>query len=432
VTRIHSDTTDAQSATPTAPPGPVGIGPAGGIVHLESGGLSPARATYRRLVILDHGSGVVPAALAPLGLPREGCVAIARRSMGDDVTVVDGDPLVVHLEPQPVATVRVRPEWGGERVVAVESVAVTVLSLVSRRFLDMGPSGTLHGGAVADPLGRAVLVLAASGTGKSTLVSHLVGQGFDLVNDEQVVLDGVSGMVHSFTRPVVAKVGGLGALPAGAATGRVESPGPLLLCASDLGGGQRLVAEPAVVVILDRRLGNEVRWEQLGFGAAMEALCMNNLDLSRDPVSVLDAFARLVAKVPVVRLSYEHAAEAMEVIERLMADPPSPSGGRWVLEVEKTAVEVQPAPTTATLAEPSPDGPWSWGSTVRVWSCGELVAYQPEAGTVVSVNAAGAALLWDLTVGAVEMTGPGGELVSELAALGFIHQRPATIGDGAR
>ena len=69
---------------------------------------------------------------------------------------------------------------------------------------------------------------------------------------------------------------------------------------------------------------------------------------------------------------------------------------------------------------------------MRVWSCGELVAYQPEAGTVVSVNAAGAALLWDLTVGAVEMTGPGGELVSELAALGFIHQRPATIGDGAR
>ncbi|MBK6857928.1 MAG: hypothetical protein IPG97_15650 [Microthrixaceae bacterium] len=49
----------------------------------------------------------------PAGLPREGCVAIARRSMGDDVTVVDGDPLVVHLEPQPVATVRVRPEWGG-------------------------------------------------------------------------------------------------------------------------------------------------------------------------------------------------------------------------------------------------------------------------------------------------------------------------------
>ena len=57
MTRIHSDTTDAQSATPTAPPGPVGIGPAGGIVHLESGGLSPARATYRRLVILDHGFG---------------------------------------------------------------------------------------------------------------------------------------------------------------------------------------------------------------------------------------------------------------------------------------------------------------------------------------------------------------------------------------
>ncbi|MBK6857927.1 MAG: hypothetical protein IPG97_15645 [Microthrixaceae bacterium] len=67
-----------------------------------------------------------------------------------------------------------------------------------------------------------MLVLAASGTGKSTLVSHLVGQGFDLVNDEQVVLDGVSGMVHSFTRPVVAKVGAW-ALPAGAATGRVES-----------------------------------------------------------------------------------------------------------------------------------------------------------------------------------------------------------------
>ncbi|MBK6857942.1 MAG: hypothetical protein IPG97_15720 [Microthrixaceae bacterium] len=192
-------------------------------------GFPPARATYRRLVILDHGSGVVPAALAPLGLPREGCVAIARRSMGDDVTVVDGDPLVVHLEPQPVATVRVRPEWGGERVVAVESVAVTVLSLVSRRFLDMGPSGTLHGGAVADPLGRAVLVLAASGTGKSTLVSHLVGQGFDLVNDEQVVLDGVSGMVHSFTRPVVAKVGGLGAAGRrGDGTSRVPWSAPVV------------------------------------------------------------------------------------------------------------------------------------------------------------------------------------------------------------
>lgn len=434
----HDDQTTEQVAAESAGSlDPVEIGPAGGLVHVEDDGLAASAATYRPLVVIDHGSGVHPGPLASLSLPREDCVAIAQRSMGAGAKVVSADPLVVHLEPQPVATVRVRAEWGSERVVVRDSVAATVLSLVSRRLLDIGASGTLHGGAVADGLGRAALLLARSGTGKSTLVAHLVGRGFDLVSDEQVVVDGATGKVHSFTRPVVAKVGGIEALPAGvlpaeAVAEQDDSPGPLLLSAASLGGGHRLVAEPVLVVILDRAEGNRLGWERLGFGAAMEALCVNNLDLSRDPVVVLEAFARLVENAAVVRLSYEHASEAAGAIEELLSEPGPPSGGPWVIEVDETEVDATSEPNLASAVGAVGDGAWSWGSTVRVWSCGELLAYEPHRAAVVSVNAAGADLLWDLAVLEPEISRPGQDLVVELVGLGFLRGPVTATGGEAR
>lgn len=69
---------------------------------------------------------------------------------------------------------------------------------------------------------------------------------------------------------------------------------------------------------------------------------------------------------------------------------------------------------------------------MRVWSCGELLAYEPHRAAVVSVNAAGADLLWDLAVLEPEISRPGQDLVVELVGLGFLRGPVTATGGEAR
>lgn len=63
----------------------------------------------------------------------------------------------------------------------------------------------LHAGVVADTSGRAIIMPATSGGGKSTLTALLMQRGYRLLSDEFGIMDLKSGSFHAFNRPVSLK-----------------------------------------------------------------------------------------------------------------------------------------------------------------------------------------------------------------------------------
>jgi hypothetical protein len=71
----------------------------------------------------------------------------------------------------------------------------------------------VHAGVVCTDDGRAVVIPAAGGSGKSTLVAGLVRAGFGYLTDEAAAIDPVTGMVHPFPKALTVKPGSYDALP---------------------------------------------------------------------------------------------------------------------------------------------------------------------------------------------------------------------------
>ena len=100
---------------------------------------------------------------------------------------------------------------------------------------------TLHASAAARQ-GAGVLLLGAPGAGKSELVLRLIGLGFDLIADDQVVVDGHTAQAPSALAGLL-EVRGVGLV-------RLPHVSARLVLAVQLGVGARL-PEPARLPDLD-------------------------------------------------------------------------------------------------------------------------------------------------------------------------------------
>lgn len=321
-------------------------------------------------------------------------------------------PIVVELRPfDDPAGVEVVGSWDGvaqpcRRVV----LADFVLRMATRRHLDDHPEAThLHAGAATDGSGRAVVVMGASGAGKSTMVAHLVHLGLGLVTDEQLAVLG-GGVVGGFTRPIAVKTGGEAYLPGDVGT-RLRSTAPAgtethLVPPTAFGGEHRLSGTAALLVVLERAeptgtddgpgpseggsggsSGTTVRSTATPVdpAQAMELLCANNLDLVRDPADRLAHLAALAATTPMVRLGYEHSeAGALTVVDLLADAPPAPNV-TWSVA---RSVDAWPAATSIhPVLRPAPD--------VFTVSLGEeRLLFGARSRALVRLNQAGAAV-WD-------------------------------------
>jgi glycosyltransferase involved in cell wall biosynthesis len=261
-------------------------------------------------------------------------------------------------------------------------LADLLLGMITRDRLEVPGGARLHGGAVAGDDGRTALVLAWSGTGKSTLVAHLVHGGLHLLNDEQVAVFASGGLVGGFTRPVAIKPGGAAFLPEGIRpVSRTGDPQDLiLLTGRDLGGRLRLAGRPVLVVLPERVADGPATWEAIGPAAAVEAMAANNLDLVVDPAATMAAFGGLATVAATVRLRYADAAEGAAVVRRLLDDglsPPTSYLGAGV------AVETAPAPDRGSrLARAA--------GVVTLDLGDEVVLFEPGRRHVVRPNPAGA------------------------------------------
>jgi hypothetical protein len=388
----------------------------------EDPGTGGLVATDQVITVVDHGTGVGASILerlcVPVGspaapmvprrapttdghdLPRRSAEPGSRSGIGPDPAAgpVVVRPLTISLDP---ATPGEAHQVEGVRLsvagtvdglhIAHRSVGAQVLAHVSHAQLERASSGVhLHGGAVADDQGRTVLLLAPSGSGKSTLVAHLVHGGLDLLNDEQVAVHRGGDTVCAFTRPVAVKAGGLVHLPPVVQERVGCTDEAVLVTARDLGGRHRLSGHPVLVVLPERDPSAPLGWDLLPPGEALEALCANNLDLVRKPVSGLTNLAGLATSVPVVWLRYPDAAAGALAVRALLADPPPVAPAPF--EVRVTGGD----PPTAGAVEPDRSaGPWRVApGTVEVALDRESVLFSPVSRAVVRLDPVGRRV-WD-------------------------------------
>lgn len=300
-----------------------------------------------------EGHGCTPELSEPLALPD----TTIELNLNDDVNQVDTS----------------LPWSIGTSTREIAGLPDAVLSGMTRHRLDAAETPPrFHAAMAVDRSGRAVVIVGRSGAGKSTLIAHLVDAGLDLANDEQVTIHHRHGVLGGFTRPVAIKPGGVAYLP----TRVQERLGPgdgddartRLVTVEALGGRQRLVGRPVLIVLPERprppdpdRPDDETTADErsvsiirLTPGQAAEALCANNLDLVRKPTEGLEAFGWLAATTPVIRLPYESAAEAADQIMAALEDLPDPSPVPWIVHDAETLVghgdvSIRPAPEVVAL-----------------------------------------------------------------------------------
>jgi hypothetical protein len=97
----------------------------------------------------------------------------------------------------------------------VHSVFAHLLWHINRQVIEASSSTylLLHA-AVAELAGRAVLLPASAGSGKTTLVAGLVQAGLRYMSDEVAAIDPRTGLVHPFPKPLSVEPGSWGALAA--------------------------------------------------------------------------------------------------------------------------------------------------------------------------------------------------------------------------
>ena len=159
----------------------------------------------------------------------------------------------------------------------------------------------LHAAAL-EHQGRAVLLIGASGAGKSTAAWGLAHAGFGYLSDELAPLDPVTLDVAPYPRALCLKADPPGAHPLPAHT--LRTPRTLHVPPDALPGG--VVGRPCpldAIFFIDHRSGTQ--WpsvESVTKGEAAARLLANALNPLAHPAAGLDAATRIASAVPAFRL----------------------------------------------------------------------------------------------------------------------------------
>ncbi len=153
--------------------------------------------------------------------------------------------------------------------------------------------------------GRAIVIPARSGSGKSSLVKALVRAGATYYSDEFAVLD-ERGRVHPYPLPLTVRQGRDGAPPVKC---RVEEIG---------GVAGRRPLSVGLVVFTRYVSGTRFRPRPVSAGRALLELLANTLPARRRPERALDTLTRVVSQALVLRGA---RGEAEEMADQILETP---------------------------------------------------------------------------------------------------------------
>jgi HprK-related kinase A len=219
----------------------------------------------------------------------------------------DGEML---FEPFPPDTHLPLLEWGVNHLLAQR---------LNHRLL-------LHAGVV-EVEGRAIVMPALPGTGKSTLTAALAVSGARLLSDEFGVVDLGNARLHPLIRPVSIKNSSIEVLSAFApsATFGPRFPGTrkgtVAYLAPDARSyrDRRVTAAPGIVLFPRYDAGAQVRVEPLSKARAFAKLAVNSFNYEILGPDGFDAVGRLLDASRVFRLSYGDLGEAIQAIRELVS-----------------------------------------------------------------------------------------------------------------
>jgi hypothetical protein len=230
-------------------------------------------------------------------------------------------PLTDELPAKPTATVTVeepalRVTSGGNAFQAdsFEHALLLVATLVNGISLAQCTSLAFHAGAVA--VNGAVTAFAAeSGRGKSTLTAALLQQGWDYVSDEALVIEGTTGAVRPYPKPLSLHTWTLGRLslapPSAGLDERLVSPRELSAAAAST------CLELRHLVILRRGDSSCLVPQPRPAGAAH--LLGHSFNHYRDPTASFRLTSRVTERVDCWTLTVSDPVDAASLLTRALS-----------------------------------------------------------------------------------------------------------------
>lgn len=184
--------------------------------------------------------------------------------------------------------------------------------------------------AVVEKNGRALILAADPGSGKSTLCAALVHQGWRLLSDELALVDRENGTVHAISRPISLKNTSIDIIRSfgrdvelsptchDTAKGSIAHMKPPAVSVAAMG----VPATPALVVFPKYVPEKPMFSEDVGSAHAFLEIARHAFNLSVLAGDGFEAIARLIDEVRVRRISYASLAQVIPEIERLWREVP--------------------------------------------------------------------------------------------------------------
>ncbi|NHC14394.1 hypothetical protein [Motilibacter deserti] len=197
-------------------------------------------------------------------------------------------------------------------------LVVDTLRLLNTVAIDDEDVFAVHAAVLALD-GRAAIVPAVSGTGKTTLCAAALGAGLTYLTDEAARFpDEEATKVVAYPRPLSLLSASQALLGLAPAPVRSQTEG--FYRASLLGNVERGQVDVTVVVVLDRRPGLPEA-TRLPRSTAAELLLKNSFNHYRDPRGAFLRATAIAAAAPSWLLGYEDAPAAVPLLAGLLSAP---------------------------------------------------------------------------------------------------------------
>ena len=185
---------------------------------------------------------------------------------------------------------------------------------------------TIHA-AVIERGGRAAVLPAPPGSGKSTLCAGLIQRGWRLLSDELALLDMDSGMIHGMARPVSLKNASIAAIRAFVPEAVMTAPVPdtvkgtvsLMQPPSVSVARVREPARAAWIVLPSYEAGAPPAFSPHGKERAFMTLAEQSFNYDMHGARGFEAMGRLVDQCECLRFNYGRLEDAAAAFERLAA-----------------------------------------------------------------------------------------------------------------
>jgi HprK-related kinase A len=189
----------------------------------------------------------------------------------------------------------------------------------------------LHSGVV-ERAGKAVVLPALPGSGKSTLTAALTCAGFRLLSDEFGVIDLATGLAQPLLRPIALKnesIGVIRALSPRAVIGPAfekTRKGTVAHLAPDAASwhARSVPARPALIVFPEFQPGAALSVAPVPKARAFAKLAVNSFNYEILGPEGFDAVARLVQQSRCHRVQYGDVTQAVRQIEALLSEADGP------------------------------------------------------------------------------------------------------------